>query len=692
MGKSLVIVESPAKAKTIGRFLGRNYVVKASMGHVRDLPKSQFGIDLENNFEPRYITIRGKGPVLKELREAAKKADRVFLATDPDREGEAIAWHLRDVLKVDNKDCRIEFREITKDAVKSAIKKPRPISQSLVDAQQARRVLDRIVGYQLSPLLWAKIKPGLSAGRVQSVAVRIIVDRQREIDAFKPEEYWSVTAQLETEAKAPFEAKLSKYKGKKIDLPNEEAALKVKNDIEGLPWKITSVERRERRRNPAPPFTTSTMQQEAARKLGFTAKKTMQIAQQLYEGLDVGDEGTVGLITYMRTDATRVSQEAVDAVRELIQSQFGTEYLPAKPRTYASKKGAQEAHEAIRPTGVERTPDSIKAHLTRDQYRLYKLIWERFTASQMASAVYDVVGVDIAVGDYVFRASGSTIKFPGFLRLYEEGRDDNPENGSGMLPPMEEGEAASLLDLKLEQHFTQPPPRYTEAMLVKTLEELGIGRPSTYAPIIDTIVRRGYVRLEDRRFVPTELGYIVVDVLKEYFANLIDTGFTASMEEQLDKIEEGEVVWHDVLRSFYDDFAKDLEKAHSDIEKIEIQDEVSDVQCENCGRMMVYKLGRFGKFLACPGYPECKNTKPILNEIGVECPYCKTAGRAGGQIVERRSRRGRLFYGCSNYPDCDYTSWQRPVNEQCRHCGNLLVVKKQGAPPVCGNKDCPGKD
>lgn len=692
MGKSLVIVESPAKARTIGRFLGRNYVVKASMGHVRDLPKSQFGIDLENNFEPRYITIRGKGPILKELREAAKKADRIYLATDPDREGEAIAWHLLHALKVKDEDCRIEFREITKNAVKSAIKSPRSIRQSLVDAQQARRILDRIVGYQLSPLLWAKIKPGLSAGRVQSVAVRIIVDRQREIDAFEPEEYWSVTAQLETEAKAPFEAKLNKYKNKKIDLPNEEAALKVKNDIDGLPWKITSVQRRERRRNPAPPFTTSTMQQEAARKLRFSAKKTMQIAQQLYEGLDVGDEGTVGLITYMRTDATRVSQEAVEAVRGLIQSQFGKEYLPTRPRTFASKKGAQEAHEAIRPTAVERTPEAIKPYLTRDQYRLYKLIWERFTASQMASAVYDVVGVDIEVGDYEFRATGSTIKFPGFLKVYEEGRDDNGESGSGMLPPMEEGESAALLDLKLEQHFTQPPPRYTEAMLVKVLEELGIGRPSTYAPIIDTIVRRGYVRLEDRRFVPTELGYIVVDVLKEYFANLLDTGFTASMEEQLDKIEEGETVWQEVLRDFYEDFAKDLEKAHSDIEKIDIQDEVSDVQCEKCGRMMVYKLGRFGKFLACPGYPDCKNTKPILNEIGIECPDCKKAGRTGGQIVERRSRRGRLFYGCSNYPDCDFTSWQRPVNEECRHCGKLLVVKKQGTPPICANKDCPGKD
>jgi DNA topoisomerase-1 len=691
LGKSLVIVESPAKARTIARFLGRNYVVKASMGHVRDLPKSQFGIDIENNFEPKYITIRGKGPVLKELRDAARKADRVLVATDPDREGEAIAWHLAHALDVQEDNCRIEFREITKDAVKQSIKNPRPISQDLVDAQQARRVLDRIVGYQLSPLLWAKIKPGLSAGRVQSVAVRIIVDRQREIDAFVPEEYWTITAQLLTAREEPFTAKLSRYQGKKIDLPNEESALKVKTDITGLPWVVKAVQRRERKRNPAPPFTTSTMQQEAARKLGFTAKKTMQVAQQLYEGLDVGDEGTVGLITYMRTDATRVSNEALSAVRKLIEGEYGKDYVPAKPRTFTAKKGAQEAHEAIRPTAVERTPAYVQKYLSRDQFRLYKLIWERFVASQMASAVLDVVAVDLAVGEYEFRANGSTIKFPGFLKLYEEGKDDGENGEQGMLPPMQEGEQASLVDLNLDQHFTQPPPRFTEAMLVKTLEELGIGRPSTYAPIIDTIVRRGYVRLEDKRFVPTELGYVVVDVLKEYFAKLLDTGFTAAMEEELDRIEEGEAVWHQVIKGFYSGFAADLEKAHHDLEKIEIQDQESDEVCEKCGRKMVYKMGRFGKFLACPGYPECKNTKPILNEVGVECVACKAAGRPGGQIVERRSRRGRLFYGCSNYPDCDYTSWYRPVNQQCPHCGSLLVVKKENTPPICANKECPGK-
>lgn len=691
MGKSLVIVESPAKARTIARFLGRNYVVKASMGHVRDLPRSQFGIDVENNFEPKYITIRGKGPVLKELREAAKKADRILVATDPDREGEAIAWHLAHILKVHEDKCRIEFREITKDAVKQSIKSPRSISQDLVDAQQARRVLDRIVGYQLSPLLWAKIKPGLSAGRVQSVAVRIIVDRQREIDAFQPEEYWTITANLLTAANQPFAAKLSKHKGAKIELPNEEAALKVKSDIAGRPWRVAAVQRRERKRNPAPPFTTSTMQQEAARKLSFTAKKTMQIAQQLYEGLDVGEEGTVGLITYMRTDATRVSNEAISAVRGLIKSEFGASYLPANPRTFASKQGAQEAHEAIRPTAVERTPQRVKPFLTRDQFRLYKLIWERFVASQMAAAVMDVMSVDLAVGDYEFRASGSTIKFPGFLKLYEEGKDDAENGEQGLLPPMSEGEAVTLVDLNLDQHFTQPPPRFTEAMLVKTLEELGIGRPSTYAPIIDTIVRRGYVRLEDKRFVPTELGYVVVDVLKRYFANLLDTGFTAAMEEKLDRIEEGNAAWQEVIRSFYQEFSADLEKAHSDLEKISIQDEESDEECEKCGRKMVYKTGPYGKFLACPGYPECKNTKPILNEVGVECVLCRQAGRPNGKIVERRTRRGRLFYGCSNYPECDYTSWYRPVDEQCPHCGSLLVIKKAGGKPVCGNNECPGK-
>ncbi len=692
MGKSLVIVESPAKAKTIGRFLGSKYIVKASMGHVRDLPRSQFGVDVENNFEPKYITIRGKGPVLKELRDASKKADRILLATDPDREGEAIAWHLAYALNVSDQECRVDFREITKDAVKEAIKQPRPISQSLVDAQQARRILDRIVGYQLSPLLWDKVKRGLSAGRVQSVAVRVIVDREREIEAFVQEEYWSVTAVLITDKAEEFEAKLRTRSGKKIELANEEEALKVKQDITGLPWVVRSVNKRERRRNPAPPFTTSTMQQEASRKLNFSAKKTMRIAQQLYEGLDVGPEGTVGLITYMRTDATRVSNEAVREVRTLIENEYGSNYIPGKPRHYASKKGAQEAHEAIRPTSSLRRPDQLKAHLTRDQFRLYKLIWERFVASQMSSAIFDSVRVDLEVGDYQFRSTGSTLKFPGFIRLYHEGSDEpnGVEVEERLLPAMEVGDNVKQKELNLNQHFTQPPPRYTEAMLVKTLEEKGIGRPSTYAPIIDTIAMRGYVYTEDKRFRPTELGIIVVDLLKEHFSNLLDVDFTAGMEQKLDLIEEGEVVWQDVIREFYEPFAEDLERAHKTLEKIDVQDEESDVVCEKCGRTMVYKLGRFGKFLACPGYPECKNTKPILHEIGVECEVCKANNRPNGQIVERRSRRGRLFYGCSNYPDCDFTMWQRPVAELCPHCGHNLAIKKQGTPPVCVNKECPG--
>lgn len=690
---TLIIVESPAKAKTIKGFLGRNYTVKASLGHVRDLPKSKLGVDLENNFEPQYITIRGKGPVLKELRDAAKKADRVLLATDPDREGEAIAWHLATALKIDEAKCRVEFREITKNQVQQSLKEPRPISQSLVDAQQARRVLDRIVGYKLSPLLWAKVKPGLSAGRVQSVAVKLIVDREREIEAFVAEEYWSVIAALKTEDGAQFEAKLHHKGGKKIELPNEKAAREVEKAVSGAQWIVTEVKTSERRRNPAPPFTTSTMQQEAARKLGFSAKKTMRIAQQLYEGLALGKLGTHGLITYMRTDATRVSKEAQTEARGYIKEHFGPNFIPKTPRQYSSKQGAQEAHEAIRPTSVLRSPDAIKSYLSRDQYRLYKLIWERFVASQMSPALFDATRVDLKVGDYLFRATGSQLKFAGFLQVYQEGSDLNAlqdELEDRLLPALKVEEQVDLEKLNLNQHFTQPPPRYTEAMLVKTLEEKGIGRPSTYAPIIDTIVGRGYVYLEEKRFRPTELGMIVVDLLAESFPKLLDVGFTAELEAELDHIEDGELSWQSVIREFYEPFAQDLAKAHEELERIEVQDEVSDVICEKCGRNMVYKMGRFGKFLACPGYPECKNTKPILDEIGVECAICKREGRENGQLVRRRTRRGRTFYGCSNYPDCTFTSWQLPVADTCPHCGNHLAIKKQGTPPVCVNKDCPG--
>ncbi|NLA57300.1 MAG: type I DNA topoisomerase [Firmicutes bacterium] len=690
MGKSLVIVESPAKAKTISRFLGRNYTVKASVGHVKDLPKSQLGVDVENGFQPKYITIRGKGPILKELRDAARKADRILFATDPDREGEAISWHLADALDVDGQSpCRIEFNEITERAVKTAIKQPRPINQHLVDAQQARRVLDRLVGYKLSPLLWAKVKRGLSAGRVQSVAVRLICDREAEIQAFEPEEYWSIEAELQQVEgeKTTFSAKLHKAKGKKIEIRNQAEAEAIVEKLQEASFVVQSVERKERRRNPAPPFTTSSLQQEASRKLGFTARRTMMVAQQLYEGLEVGSEGTVGLITYIRTDATRIAPEAQHAARETIQALFGKEYLPAKPPVYKSRAGAQAAHEAIRPTSMKRLPEEVKPYLTRDQYRLYRLIWERFIASQMAPAVLDTLTVQIQAGDYVFRATGSTIKFPGFMALYTE-NTDLPEEGDdkeGTLPELREGEKLELLQLMPNQHFTQPPPRYSEAMLVKTLEELGIGRPSTYAQIIDTITRRGYVELVDRRFVPTELGNIVVDLLKEHFPNIIDVEFTATMESQLDRIEEGKENWERVLAEFWEPFSQELKKAELHMEEVEIADEETDEVCEKCGRNMVIKQGRYGRFLACPGFPECRNTIPLLKEIGVSCPKC------GGQIVERRTRRGRTFYGCTNYPDCDFTSWQRPAGKNCPQCGQFMVVRQRrgkGPEVVCSDKGC----
>ncbi len=680
MAKSLIIVESPTKATTIRRFLGRNYTVKASMGHVRDLPRSQFGIDIEHNYEPKYITIRGKGGVLQELRKAAKKTDKILLATDPDREGEAIAWHLAQALKLDETECRVEFREITKQAVVNAIKNPRKISENLVAAQQGRRILDRIVGYKLSPLLWAKVKRGLSAGRVQSVAIRIICDREAEIEAFVPVEYWSATAQLKNTNEEKFEAKLFRYKGKKIELHNEGDATKVKQDIAKGNWKIETVVQRERRRNPAPPFITSTLQQEAARKLNFTAKKTMVVAQQLYEGLKVQD-GVQGLITYMRTDATRVSDEAISDVRKLIKDKYGSDFLPQKPRAYRSKSNAQEAHEAIRPTEVSRTPEELKEFLNRDQLRLYSLIWERFVASQMASAILHTVTVDVGVGDYIFRANGSRIKFTGFIQVYVEGQDE-VEDDDRMLPDLKENEIVNLDNLELKQHFTQPPPRYTEAMLVKALEENGIGRPSTYAPIVDTILKRNYVILENKRFKPTELGVIVVEILKENFSDLIDVDFTASMEKKLDEIEEGKIDWIEIIDEFYLEFAKDLDKAHNELEKIEIEDEVSDVECDKCGSLMVVKWGRFGKFLACPNYPECRNTKSLLNEIGVKCPDCNE-----GEIVERKTKKGRLFYGCSNYPNCQFTSWNRPVAQRCPNCNQLMVLKKKDT-PECVNKDC----
>ncbi|NLK07601.1 MAG: type I DNA topoisomerase [Firmicutes bacterium] len=697
MTKSLVIVESPAKAKAIGRFLGKRYTVKASVGHVRDLPKSQLGVDVDNNFEPKYITIRGKGPILKELRDAAKKSKQIYFATDPDREGEAISWHLAQALRVDGADaCRVEFNEITKDAVQRAIKTPRPIDQDLVDAQQARRILDRLVGYKLSPLLWAKVRKGLSAGRVQSVAIRLICDRQAEIDAFEPEEYWSITADLEAPENIEqkqngkigprtFTAKLHQIDGKKVEIKNETEAAAAVEGAQQEEFKVQSVKRRQRRRNPAAPFTTSSLQQEASRRLGFTAARTMRVAQQLYEGLDVGPGGTVGLITYIRTDATRVAEEAQTAARKTVQERYGSEYLPKKPPIYKGRAGAQDAHEAIRPTSMDRAPDVVKGALTRDQYRLYRLIWDRFLASQMAPAVLDTVAVTVTAGIYTFRATGSTIKFPGFMILYIENTDNNEAKEEGILPDLIEGEPLNVKALTPNQHFTQPPARYSEAMLVKTLEELGIGRPSTYAQIIDTIRRRGYVLVEDKRFTPTELGCIVVDLLKEHFPNIIDVEFTAQMEEQLDRIGEGGADWVELLGEFWEPFYTDLKKAEVHMEEVEIADEESDEICEKCGRNMVIKQGRYGRFLACPGFPECRNTKPLLKEIGVKCPLCK------GEVVERTTRRGRTFFGCANYPECEFSSWQRPIGKDCPECGHYLVQRqRRGQAPwaQCSNKEC----
>ena len=697
MSKNLVIVESPAKAKTISKFLGRGYTVKASMGHVRDLPRSQFGVDIEDGFKPKYITVRGQGKTLQELRKAVKKAERVYLATDPDREGEAISWHLVEALNLDEDQARrIEFHEITKKAVQNALKSPRALDRNRIDAQQARRILDRLVGYKLSPLLWTKVKRGLSAGRVQSVALRLICDREAEIAAFKPEEYWSVTAVLlagEARAGTTFEAKLRLLDGKAAELKDEASAQRVVDALKDAEFKVIRVARRERRRNPAPPFTTSTLQQEASRRLGFPPRKTMSIAQQLYEGLEVEGEGTVGLITYLRTDATRVAEEAQAEARAFIEATFGEAFRPEKPYQYPSRSGAQAAHEAIRPTSVMRRPDDVKGSLRRDQYRLYRLIWERFVASQMSPAVLDTLTVDIQAGRAEFRATGSTVKFPGFMSVYTEQGDDEkaPERSAAedearaQLPPLAEGEVLRCRHLEAKQHFTQPPPRYSEAMLVKTLEELGIGRPSTYVSIIDTIQQRGYVNLVDKRFVPTELGILIVDLLKEHFPDIVDVKFTANMEDRLDRIEEGEVEWRRVLEEFYQPFAQALSQASKLIDEVEIEDEATDEVCEVCGRHMVIKRGRFGKFLACPGFPECKNTRPLLVEVGVDCPEC------GSPIVERRSRRGRVFYGCSAYPECSFTAWNRPINRRCPRCGGLMsavVRKTKGSQHVCLDKAC----
>ncbi|ACV62107.1 DNA topoisomerase I [Desulfofarcimen acetoxidans DSM 771] len=686
MSTTLVIVESPAKAKSIGKFLGKKYTVKASMGHVRDLPKSQFGVDVEAGFMPKYITIRGKGDTIKELRSAVKKADTVLLASDPDREGEAIAWHLQKLLKIeDNQPCRIEFNEITKQAIQNAVTHPRKIDYNRVNAQQARRILDRLVGYNLSPLLWRKVRKGLSAGRVQSVAVRLICEREEEIDSFEQVEYWTLTGKF-LKAKAGFEGKLLKYRGEKLEVSDEESMQKILQALEGSSYVIEKVSRRERSRRPAAPFTTSSMQQEAYRKLNFTARKTMVVAQQLYEGLDLGKEGSTGLVTYIRTDSTRVSGTAKEEAKEYIDKQFGQAYTGEQDGEIKGQKERkiQDAHEAIRPTSVFREPDQVKKFLTPEQYKLYRLIWSRFVASQMSPAIIDTTSVDIAAGEYTFRSAGSIVKFSGFMKVYTEGNDDGQKEEIKTLPELAEGEKLELTELLPKQHFTQPPPRYTDASLIKLLEENGIGRPSTYAPIVETIQKRGYVSRENKQFFPTELGFVVVEMLKEHFPEIIDVEFTADMEKKLDHIEEGDTDWIKILEEFYGPFHETMEKAEEAIGKIELQDEVTEEICELCGRNMVIKFGRFGKFLACPGFPDCRNTKPLLEPTGVTCPLCS------GEVVLRRTKKGRKFYGCSRYPECDFVTWDLPTNEKCPSCNSMMVKKSSKNKQMlsCVNQEC----
>ncbi|MFJ7751950.1 type I DNA topoisomerase [Peribacillus muralis] len=687
MSEYLVIVESPAKAKTIERYLGKKYKVKASMGHVRDLPKSQMGVDVEHEYEPKYITIRGKGPVLKELKTAAKKAKKIYLAADPDREGEAIAWHLAHSLDVDiNSDCRVVFNEITKEAIKESFKSPRPINMKLVDAQQARRILDRLVGYNISPLLWKKVKKGLSAGRVQSVAVRMIIDREKEIKDFNPEEYWTIKADF-VKGKEQFEGSFFSLGGERKELNTEEDVKKVLASLNGSEFTIGAVAKKERKRNPAAPFTTSSLQQEAARKLNFRAKKTMMLAQQLYEGIELGKEGTVGLITYMRTDSTRISDIAKQEAHTFIENSYGKDYVQVEQRKEKKQTNAQDAHEAVRPTSTLREPNIVKEYLSRDQFRLYKLIWERFVSSQMSSAVMDTMSIDLHNGDVIFRANGSKIKFPGFMKVYVEGSDDSVEEKENALPDVKKGDQLFSKDVEPKQHFTQPPPRYTEARLVKTLEELGIGRPSTYAPTLDTIQKRGYVTLDNKRFIPTELGEIVLELIREFFPDILDAEFTAKMEQEFDSVEEGSVEWIKVIDEFYREFAIHLAKAEVEMEKIEIKDEPAGEDCTECGHEMVFKMGRYGKFMACSNFPDCRNTKPIVKEIGVKCPKCKE-----GNIIERKSKKRRIFYGCDTYPGCDFISWDKPLPRSCPKCEGTLVEKKlkKGVQVQC--MDCDFKE
>ncbi|WOV85266.1 type I DNA topoisomerase [Sporosarcina jeotgali] len=672
MADYLVIVESPAKAKTIERYLGKKYKVRASLGHLRDLPRSQMGVDVENNYEPKYITIRGKGPILQDLKKEAKKAKKIFLAADPDREGEAIAWHLAHQLGVDeNSDCRVVFNEITKDAINESFKNPRPINTDLVDAQQARRILDRLVGYNISPILWKKVKKGLSAGRVQSVALKLIIDREEEIKSFEPEEYWSIGAGF-SKKEGNFEASFYGTAGKKVKLTDKKQVDGILSTLDGDDFTVSQVVKKERKRNPAVPFTTSSLQQEAARKLNFRAKKTMMVAQQLYEGITIGKEGIVGLITYMRTDSTRTSETAQAEAKTHIESMYGEEFTrKTKAAGKSSAAKTQDAHEAVRPTSVLRTPEAMKAFLSKDQLKLYKLIWSRFLASQMAPAILDTVTVDLLNNDVQFRATGSQVKFQGFMKVYIESHDDKEEEKDNVLPPLAEGETVTCASIDPKQHFTQPPPRFSEARLVKTLEELGIGRPSTYAPTLDTIQKRGYVTLDAKRFVPTELGGIVNSAVNQYFSDITNAEFTAKMEQSLDHIEVGEIPWVKVIDEFYVDFEKHLKVADEEMEKIEIKDEPAGEDCEKCGSPMVYKMGRYGKFMACSNFPDCRNTKAIIKPIGVTCPLCKE-----GEVVERKSKKNRIFYGCDRYPECEYISWDKPISRPCPKCESTLVEKR----------------
>jgi len=681
----LVIVESPAKAKTISKFLGSGYKVQASNGHVRDLPKSSLGVDIENDFEPKYIQIRGKKDVVSALKSGAAGAKNIFLATDPDREGEAISWHIANMLGVDtNEVSRIEFNEITKKAVTGAIEKPRKIDHDLVDAQQARRVLDRLVGYKLSPLLWKKVKKGLSAGRVQSVAVRIICDREEEIEAFVPEEFWTITAQLYNHDKShEFEAKFFGKDGKKQKIENKQQSDDVLAAVKGQDFVIDSIKTGKKRKNAAPPFTTSYLQQAASSKLGFTAKRTMLIAQQLYEGVELNGEGAVGLVTYIRTDSTRVSDEALTAVRAHIGEKYGEDYLPEKPNYFKKSKKAQDAHEAIRPSYMEHTPDSLKTTLSKDQYKLYKLIYSRFVASQMKPSVHETMSVALLAGGYTFKASGSRMLFKGYTAAYMAADEQTKDN---LLPKLSEGEVCPQKSITPKQNFTQPPSRYNEASLVRALEEKGIGRPSTYAPIISTIQDRRYIEKEGRALKPTELGVIVNNLMKDNFSDIVDVEFTADLESKLDDIENGGKEWRRLLGDFYTPFEKTLEIADKTIERIQLPVKESDVQCEKCGRMMVYKDGRFGQFLACPGYPDCKNTKPIVKYVDTPCPKC------GKRIVEKRSNKTKkIFYGCEGYPDCDFLSWDLPIAEKCETCGSMMVLRRRSngnSYKKCSNAEC----